>query len=135
MVFVLVVVMIFCVGWYSLLRRERQEKKEKRREIFRPGGCATILLHRGEIALLSSGWLCRSFSQRILFKLWQRGVHLVPRVRVGRPNIHLRFEPTGIIQTRRPDRCDVRVYGGLGHDRRAAVSTKLPVSLATRMTG
>jgi hypothetical protein len=52
-------------------------------------------------------------SPRILFKLWQRGIHLVPRVRVACPHIHLRVEPARIIQTRRSDRDKLR----FDHDR------------------
>jgi hypothetical protein len=34
---------------------------------------------------------------RILFELWQRGIHLIPGVRIRGPDIHLRIEPARII--------------------------------------
>src|SRR5947207_15976332 len=71
---------------------------------------------------------------RILFKLRQRGIHLIPRVRVRCPDIHLRVEPTRIIQARRSDRYDVRGRVGLAHNRRAAVRAKAPTGLAARLT-
>src|SRR5204862_8271992 len=60
----------------------------------------------------------------ILFKLWQRGIHLVPRVRVGCPHIHLRAEPARIIQARSSHRDKLRDRVRLDHDRRAAVRAK-----------
>src|SRR5437016_2353379 len=56
----------------------------------------------------------------ILFKLWQRGIHLIPRVRVRCPHIHLRVEPTRIIQARSSDRGKLRDRVGLDRNRRAA---------------
>src|SRR5262245_58249571 len=71
----------------------------------------------------------------ILFKLWQRGIHLIPRMRVRCPHVHLRVEPTRIIQACGPDRDKVRGRVGLAHDRRAAVRAKAPAGHATRLTG
>jgi hypothetical protein len=56
-------------------------------------------------------------------------------MRIGCPNIHLRFEPTGIIQACSPNRRDFTIYRGLGHDRRTAVSAKAPMRRTTCMTG
>ena len=70
----------------------------------------------------------------ILFKLWQRGIHLVPRMRVGRPHIHLWVEPAPIIQAGSSDRDKLWGRVGLAKNRRAAVRTKGPMGLATRLT-
>src|SRR5260370_31287406 len=74
-------------------------------------------------------------SLRILFKLRQRGIHLIPRVRVGCPHIELLVEPARIIQARRSDRDNARVRVGLGQNRRASVPAKAPMGRATPMTG
>ncbi|MDB6023823.1 MAG: hypothetical protein JWM68_46 [Verrucomicrobiales bacterium] len=73
--------------------------------------------------------------RRILFKLWQRGIHLVPRMRVACPDICLRAEPTRIIQARRSDRDNVRDSVRLADNRRTAFSAKAPMRLATHVTG
>src|SRR5882672_8400292 len=72
-----------------------------------------------------------SVSFGILFKLWQRGIHFVPRC----PHIHLLVEPARIIQVRGSDRCKLRGCVGIDHNRRAAVWAKAPMSHATRLTG
>ena len=41
----------------------------------------------------------------ILFELYHCGIHLIPWVRVGYPDIHLLFEPTRIIEAGRSN-CD-----------------------------
>src|SRR5947207_14429626 len=71
----------------------------------------------------------------ILFKLWQRRIHLVPRVRVRCPHIHLRVEPARIIQARSSDCDNVRVRVGLARNRRTAVRAKASMGLATALTG
>ena len=71
----------------------------------------------------------------ILFKLWQRGVHLVPRMRVGCPHVHLQIEPARIIQARSSDRDDVRLRVGRDLNRRAAFKAKAPTGLSARLTG
>ena len=71
----------------------------------------------------------------ILFKLWQRGIHLIPRVRVRCPHIHLRIEPTRITQTRSSDRGKLRNCVGLDHNWRAAFRAKAAPGLAARLTG
>jgi len=70
----------------------------------------------------------------ILFKLRERGIHLIPRVRVRYPHIHLRVEPAWIIQARRSDRDKLRGSVGFAHDGRAAVRAKTSASHATRLT-
>lgn len=65
---------------------------------------------------------------RILFELRQRGIHLIPRVRVGCPHVHLRFEPTQIIQTCGSDGNKLRNGVGPNHNRRATVGTKAAAS-------
>jgi hypothetical protein len=47
----------------------------------------------------SNSQLSTFFGRRILLKLWQRRIHVVPRLRVGGPDMHLRFEQAGIVQT------------------------------------
>src|SRR5437667_6101292 len=81
---------------------------------------------------LATALLCL---RRILFKLWQRGIHFVPWVRVRCPHIHLQGEPARIIQARSSDRDKLRDRVGLRHNRRAAVRAKAPMGLATRVTG
>src|SRR5437667_5723176 len=89
-------------------------------------------------SLLATALLCRPLRRRlrrILFKLWQRGIHFVPWVRVRCPHIHLQGEPARIIQARSSDRDKLRDRVGLRHNRRAAVRAKAPMGLATRVTG
>src|SRR6266446_7815698 len=45
--------------------------------------------------------MIRSLLRRVLLELRQFWIHLVPRLRVGRPNFELRFIQTWIVQTRR----------------------------------
>jgi hypothetical protein len=59
---------------------------------------------------------------------------LVPRVRVGRPNIHLLFEPAGIIQARGSERGILRGRVGPDENRRATVRAKAAVGLAATIT-
>ena len=72
---------------------------------------------------------------RILFEPWQRGIDLVPGVRVRGPDIHLQIEPTRIIQACRSDRDDMRDCVGLALNRRAAFRAEAPMGLATHFTG
>ncbi len=72
---------------------------------------------------------------RILFKLRQRGIHFVPRVRVTCPYVHLQFEPTRIIQARGSDRHKLRNGIGLDHNGRATVRTKAPAGHAAVFAG
>src|SRR5271157_6376540 len=81
------------------------------------------------------GRICSISRRRILFKLRQRGIHLVPRVRVACPDIYLWIEPARIIQARRPDRDNVRGRVGIALDRRAAIRAKAPTGLSTHLTG
>ena len=71
---------------------------------------------------------------RILLELWQRGIHLVPRMRVYCPHIHLRSEAARIIQARRSDRDKLRGSVGVAHDGRAAVRAKTSAGHATCLT-
>src|SRR6266567_2147681 len=80
---------------------------------------------------LATALLCL---RRILFKLLQRGIHVIPRVRVRYPHIHLRVEPARIVQARGSDRDKLRNRVGIAHNRRAAVGTKPPMGLATGFT-
>jgi hypothetical protein len=72
---------------------------------------------------------------RILFKLRQRGIHFVPRVRVTCPHVHLRFAPARIIQARGSDRNKLRNGIGLDHNRRTAVRAKAPAGHAALFAG
>ena len=81
------------------------------------------------------GRVCSSSRRRILFKLLQCRIHLVPRMRVCCPHIYLRFEPARIIQARHSDRDNVRERLGLALNRRAAFRAKAPMGLAARLTG
>src|SRR5260370_39730441 len=87
-------------------------------------------IQAGHIGFLGSFCL-----RRILFKLWQRGIHLVPRVRVRCPDIYLRVEPARIIQARSSDRDKLRDRVGLDLNGRAAFKAKAPMGLATHLTG
>ena len=73
--------------------------------------------------------------RRILFKLWQCGIHLIPPVRVGCPHIHLLVEPARIFQARSSDRGKLRGCVGIYHNRRTAVSAKAPVVLPPASLG
>ena len=75
----------------------------------------------------------RSSSRRILFKLRQRGIHLVPRIRVGCPHICLRVEPARIIEARRSYRDKLGGRVGLARQRRTAFRAKTPIRLAARL--
>ena len=68
--------------------------------------------------------------RRILFELCQRGIHVVPRMRVRYPDVHLRSEATRIVQTRGSDRDDLRLRVGLDQNRRTAGWTKPAMGLA-----
>src|SRR5256885_8891190 len=59
--------------------------------------------------------------RRILFKLRQCGIHLIPRVCVACPHIHLQAEPAWVIHARSSDRGKLRGSIGIDHNRRAAV--------------
>src|SRR2546426_913075 len=78
--------------------------------------CETTLRFSTPRTVLILGMAFSFVLLRILFKLWQRGIHLVPQVRVGCPHIHLRAEPAWIIQTRGSDRGDLRGRVGVDHD-------------------
>jgi hypothetical protein len=78
---------------------------------------------------------CGVLRVRIPLKLWQRGIHLVPRVRIGGPYIYLRVEPARIIKAPSSDRDKMGDRVGLDQDRRAAVRAKTPMGLATQLTG
>ena len=67
---------------------------------------------------------------RVLFKLREGGVHLVPRVCVGYPDICLGSEPAWIIQARRSDRNELRHRVRLDQERRAALVAKTPVGFS-----
>jgi hypothetical protein len=73
--------------------------------------------------------------RRILFKLWQRGIHLVPRVCVRYPRIHFGINPARVIEARssNPDNLRLRV----GHDlnRRTAVRAKAPPGHTAPLAG
>jgi len=72
---------------------------------------------------------------RVLFKLWQRGIHFVPWVRVTCPHVHLGFEPARIIQAGGSDRNKLRNGIRLDHDWRAAVRAKAPAGHAALFAG
>src|SRR5436189_173352 len=97
--------------------------------------CSTTLPFSIARTVLILGILASFALFGILFKLWQCGIHLIPRVRVGCPHIHLRVEPAWIIQARRSDRGKLRDRVGLHHNRYAAVRAKTPTGLAARLTG
>src|SRR5688572_3817000 len=79
--------------------------------------------------------LTRLVLLRILLELWQRGIHLVPWMRVGGPHIHLRIEPARIIQTRGSDGDKLWHRVGLDHYGHAAFGAEAPPGHATRLTG
>src|SRR5262249_57451370 len=57
-------------------------------------GCNTIAAGSRFPLILCWRW-------RILFEFRNRWIHLVPRLRIRNKNVHLRFEPTGVIQAAR----------------------------------
>ena len=81
---------------------------------------------------LHDGYHCSFW---IFFKLRQRRIHLVPRMRIGCPHIHLQIEPARIIQARGSNRGKMRGGVGIDDNRRAAVRAKAPARHAARLTG
>ena len=69
----------------------------------------------------------------ILLKLRQRGIHLVPRMRIGCPHIGLRAEPARVIQARGSDRDNVRNRVGIAQNRRAAFRAKATMGLTAHL--
>src|SRR6266481_889135 len=95
--------------------------------------CATTLRSSVPLTVLILGIRVSFVLFGILFKLCQRGIHLIPRMRVGCPHIYLRGEPTRIIQARSSDRDNVRDQVGLAQNRRATFRAKAPMGLATHL--
>src|SRR5262245_57668302 len=77
---------------------------------------------------------CRSFTRRILFVLRNHRVHVIPWLRVGCEDVHLRTKPTWVIETASEDANDPRwlvlLFGAC--DPRAALRAKAAFVLAAR---
>jgi len=71
---------------------------------------------------------------RIGLVFWNRRIHLVPRLRVRREDIHLGLKPAGIIQAAGIDSdhpaCALRIFSA--GQTRAALGTETALVLATR---
>lgn len=76
-----------------------------------------------------------SFGRGILLKLWQRGIHCIPRVRVGCPHLDLRIEPTRIIQAGSSDRDNLRDRVGLDRNGTAAFRAEAASGHSARFAG
>ena len=79
--------------------------------------------HRATRAGLSfAGCFSISWHRRVILEFRNRGIHLVPRLRVGNEEVHLRLEPTWVVQCSRQHSDEGRIARfrfGAGHSRSA----------------